>query len=98
MPVVRELKDFDRQSGNRLERFIFNQRIVVVLLCAIVTLILGLQAGKLSLNASFEKTMPREHPYSRNYLDNRQDLRGLGNSLRVVVENAGGDIFDPGYL
>src|SRR5262249_44330806 len=26
------------------------------------------------------------------------DLRGLGNAVRVVVENPSGDIFDPAYL
>ena len=26
MPVIRDLRDFDRQSGNRLERLVFNYR------------------------------------------------------------------------
>ncbi len=42
--------------------------------------------------------IPHGDPYIRNYLDNRAALRGLGNSVRVVVENPNGDIFDPAYL
>jgi predicted RND superfamily exporter protein len=98
MSVVRSLADFDPKSGNLLERLVFNHRLVMVLLCAVVTVILGaLAVSKLSFNASFEKMIPQSHPYIRNYLDNAGELRGLGNSLRVVVENEGGDVFDPKY-
>lgn len=98
MPVVRELRDFDSRSGNRLERLIFNNRLLVIILCMVVTVLLGFQATTLVLNASFEKMMPQNHPYIKNYLENKNDLRSLGNTLRVVVENTQGDIFDPKYL
>ena len=52
---------------------------------------------RLTLSASFEKMIPRSHPYIQNYLENRADLRGLGNALRIVVENPNGDIYDPKY-
>ena len=42
--------------------------------------------------------MPQSQPYIKNYLTYQKDLRGLGNSMRVVVENTDGDIFDPQYL
>ena len=55
MPVVRELADFDRNSGNLLERLVFNNRLAFVIICAIVTLALGyVAATRLVLNASFE--------------------------------------------
>lgn len=99
MPVVKDLEDFDQQSGNRLERLIFNNRLWVVIACAMVTVILGyFAATKLTLNASFEKMLPQSQPYIKNYLDNSTELRGLGNAVRVVVENTDGDIFDPKYL
>ncbi len=41
--------------------------------------------------------IPRSHPYIQNYLENRVELRGLGNALRIVVENPQGDIYDPAY-
>ena len=39
------------------------------------------------LNASFEKMIPQSQPYIKNYLTYQKDLRGLGNAVRVVVEN-----------
>ena len=42
--------------------------------------------------------IPQSQPYIKNYLAYQKDLRGLGNALRVVVENTDGDIFDPAYL
>lgn len=98
MPVVQTLAGFNRNSGTRLERSIFNNRLVVVLACALITLVLLFGAiSKLTLNASFEKMIPQSQDYIKNYLDNRKELRGLGNVLRIVVENVDGDIFDPKY-
>ena len=99
MPVVRTLAEFDRNSGNALERLVFNHRKVLLALCAILTVVLGCAAvTKLTLNASFEKMIPQSQAYIKNYLTYQKDLRGLGNSLRIVVENTDGDIFDPAYL
>jgi predicted RND superfamily exporter protein len=98
MPVVRDIRDFDLKSGNRLERLIFNNRVAVMLACLVVTLVLGYMAVQVSLNASYEKMLPVGHPFIQNYAANKNQLRGLGNTLRVVVENTQGDIFDPEYL
>src|SRR4030095_5357064 len=99
MPVVRKLADFDKKSGNVLERLVFNTRRGRVMVCPIVTVVLRYAAPtKLELNASFEKMIPQSQPYIKNYLTYQKDLRGLGNVVRVVVENTDGDIFDPAYL
>jgi len=98
MPIVRTLTDFNPNSGTALERAIFNNRLAVVIACVLVTLVLLFGAAtRLTLNASFEKMIPQGQPYIKNYLDNRAELRGLGNVLRIVVENTDGDIFDPKY-
>jgi predicted RND superfamily exporter protein len=96
--VVRDLKDFDRRSGVWLERLVFNNRIWMVVLCAVISVVLGFLATKLAVNASFERMIPQSHPYIKNYLDNKAHLRGLGNSIRIVVENTQGDIFSADYL
>src|SRR3954452_17003507 len=99
MPVIRDAAEFDHRSGNVLERVVFNNRLAMMIVCAIVTIVLGYAAAtKLVLNASFEKMIPQSQPYIKNYLTYQKDLRGLGNSLRVVVENVDSDIFDPQYL
>jgi len=93
------LEQFDTRSGSRLERLIFNHRFAVMVACGLITLLLGFMAvTRLTLNASFEKMLPQGHPYIQNYLEHRTELRGLGNSLRIVVENTKGDIYDPKYL
>ena len=99
MPVVRDAGAFDRRSGNLLERLVFNNRLAVVAVCAVLTVVLGFFAAtRLALNASFERMIPQGQPSIRNYLEHKGDLRGLGNALRIVVENEDGDIFDPAYL
>ena len=99
MPVIRELSAFDRHSGNLLERLVFNHRALFMLAMTLATLVLGyMGATRLALAPSFEKMIPQSQPYIKNFLENRDSLRGLGNSVRVVVENTRGDIFDPDYL
>lgn len=99
LPVIRNLDDFDPRSGNALERLVFNHRLPFLLCMLLATLVLGYMAlTRLELRPSFDKMLPQSHPYIQNYLENRPSLRGLGNAVRVVVENTQGDIFDPGYL
>jgi hypothetical protein len=42
--------------------------------------------------------IPTGHPYIANYLAHKRDLAGLGNALRIAVENTQGDIYDADYL
>jgi len=97
-PVITQLDDFDTRSGSWPERLLFNHRPWVMLLCLLATLWLGQQAWLLTLNASFEKTIPTSHPYIANYLAHKGDLGGQGNALRVVVEAKQGTIYDKHYL
>lgn len=85
-------------GGNRVEHLIFDHRPWVLLVCALLSVFLADRARGLAVGASFDKMLAHGHPYIRNYLDNKDRLRGLGDSVRVVVENPDGDIFDPRYL
>ena len=75
------------------ERLLFENRVVVMVLFALLTLFFGYQAAQLEPDASFEKMIPTSHPYIQNYLRNRSDLASLGNSIRIIVETKEGDIF-----
>ncbi|MEH6823554.1 MAG: MMPL family transporter [Motiliproteus sp.] len=97
-PVIPQLDQFDKRSGSLLERLLFNNRAVIILLCLTITAVLGFQSSGLTLNASFEKMIPTQHPYIVNYLENKKQLSGLGNTLRIAVETTDGDIFDNDYL
>lgn len=96
--VATRLEDFDRLSGSWVERALFNNRMVIVLVCALVTVVLGWQSTHLHLNASFEKTIPTHHPYIQNFQQNQRDLTGLGNAIRIAVANPNGSIYDKAYL
>ena len=96
--VIRDIADFDTRSGTLPERLLFNNRLVIVVLCALISAVLGYKAIGLSLNAAFEKMIPTKHPYIVNFLENRGQLAGMGNSLRIAIEAKNGDIFDPEYL
>ncbi|MDR2188615.1 MAG: MMPL family transporter [Azonexus sp.] len=90
--------DFDPQSGSLAERLLFNNRLVIVLICLAVTVVLGFQASRLKLNAAFEKMIPTRHAYIANFLDNQAQLAGAGNTLRIAIETRNGTIFDAAYL
>tara|TARA_R110002049_G_scaffold66364_4_gene173262 strand:+ start:5192 stop:7588 length:2397 start_codon:yes stop_codon:yes gene_type:complete len=98
LPVIGNLREFDEQSGTFLEKLVFNHRAIVLVLCALVTLVLGYQATKIQLQAGFEKTLPKAHEYVLNYQANQNGLKGLGNNLRIVVAVKEGNIFTPDNL
>jgi predicted RND superfamily exporter protein len=76
------------------ERLLFENRVIIIVLFALLTAFFGYQAAQLKPDASFEKMIPTSHPYIQNYLRNRADLASLGNSIRIIVETTEGDIFD----
>jgi predicted RND superfamily exporter protein len=80
------------------ERLIFNNRLIVILFMLLATAVLAWQATQLKVAASFEKMIPTKHEYVVNFLENRADLTGLGNVVRVTVQAKKGDIFSADYL
>ncbi|AQA19154.1 RND transporter [Halioglobus japonicus] len=93
LPIISDLSEFDFNSGTFLEKLVFNNRAAVMVLCALVTLVLGFFAVQIELKAGFEKTLPKAHEFVINYQANKNDLKGLGNNLRVVVAVEEGTIF-----
>src|SRR3990167_5430309 len=98
MAVIIDIKGFDQRSGGLLERMIFNNRVWIVLACLLLTVFFTLQICDLKIAASYEKMLPSGHEYIKNFLNNRSELRGLGDSVRIVVEAKDGDIFNAEYL
>ncbi|WP_448124880.1 efflux RND transporter permease subunit [Pseudomonas veronii] len=98
MPVIGNVAHFDKRSGNLLERMVFNHRMLFMVLCLVMTAGLTWQIRHISINANFDKVIPTSHPYIQNYFTNRANLASLGNTVRLVVENPSGDIYDPAFL
>ncbi len=87
-----------RKERGFLERYLFGHRVPVLVFFLVVTLVLGYQMVQLRTEASFLRMIPIYHPFIRNYLDHQDDLKGLGNVVRIAVETTRGDIFSAAYL
>ncbi len=97
--VISDLSEFDRNSGTLIERLVFNNRLLIMILCLVATIVFGWAAyTKLQLQAGFEKMLPKNHPYVINYEANKADLAGLGNTLTMAVATSDDSIFTPEFL
>jgi uncharacterized protein len=92
------MSNHHQDKATFLERLIFNNRPVVILLCTLVTLFLGWQALQIRPSTSFEKMIPLSHPFIQNMMEHRNDLSNLGNTVRISVEAVNGDIFTKEYM
>jgi hypothetical protein len=97
-PIISDVALFDRNSGSLLERLLFNNRRVVLVLSVVATVILGMLAAQVRLNASFVKMIPTEHEFIRNFLDHQEELRSQGNAIRIAAAARGGTIIDADYI
>ncbi len=80
------------------ERQFVRVRLPALIFFLLTTLFFGFQAAKLRSDASFQKMVPTTHPYIANYLKYENELRPLGNVIRVAVEAVDGDIYSKEYL
>ncbi|WOD12713.1 MMPL family transporter [Pseudomonas sp. NyZ704] len=87
-----------QQTAPLIERLIFNNRMIVLLIFAVITALLGYQAAQVKPDTSFEKMIPLKHPYIVNMIEHQNDLANLGNSIRIAVAIEDGDIFSTEYM
>ena len=80
-----------------IERLIFSQRKLVVLLFVLATVFLGYQASHMRLDAGFEKNIPLNHEYMQTYMQYRKDFGGA-NSILVSVCDKNGNIFNQNFF
>ncbi|MDO6594774.1 RND family transporter [Neptuniibacter sp. 1_MG-2023] len=80
-------------SEKLAERVLFSYRKLLLVGFLIATLFFTWQASQIRPDASFVKMIPAQHPFVENYMRYKDDLAGLGNSIRVVVAAKNGDIF-----
>ena len=80
-----------------LGSLVFRLRLPLILAFTLATAFFAWQMSMLRPDASFEKMIPVSHPYIINFLDSRDDLKGLGNAVRIIVQTREGDIFTAEY-
>lgn len=93
-----QLDNFDRAGGSFLERALFNHRLIVVAAWLLITTSLAVSIQHLAINTSFQSFVPSSHPFVLNNLKHQDDVRGLNNVVRIIVEARHGTIFEPQYL
>ena len=100
MPVVRDLADFDRNSGNLLERLVFNHRLAMVVVCALVTLVLGyVAATRLDAERELREDDSAEPAVHQELPDVPEGpCAAWATRSASWSRTADGDIFDPRYL
>ena len=91
------LTEEDGRLRPALGKAVFSVRRTLMTLFALTTVFFAWQMSQLRPDASFEKMIPVSHPYIANFLASKDDLRGLGNSVRIIVETSEGDIFTREY-
>ena len=81
-----------------MERMLFAKRPVVLAVFVVLTLFFGYHMMKMKPEASFLRMIPTYHPYIKNYIAHQEDLKGLGNMVRICVETTKGNIFTKEYM
>jgi predicted RND superfamily exporter protein len=71
-----------------LERFVFGQRVLVLSVLGVFTLVMAFYASKLRMEAGFEKQMPLGHEYVKTFEQYRTVLFGA-NRLTIAVKATG---------
>ena len=98
-PPADQRRRFAEKLGEAvIEKTLFGRRGLILSVFLLATIWFGFQAVQIKPAASFEKMIPTYHPYIVNFLEHRDDLKGLGNAVRVVVESPEGDIYNKEFL
>jgi len=80
-----------------LENLCFGHRRVWLVLWVLVTIAAGVAASRLTIDASFEKQVPLQHPYIQTLLKYQTFVSGA-NRVTVAVRSKQGDIYNPEFL
>ena len=81
-----------------IEPRLFRHRLAVLALFILASLFFGYHAAHLRMGASLQKMVPANHPFITNAIRYENELRPLGNVVRIAVEARHGDIYSKAYL
>ncbi len=85
-----------------LSKLLFNNRRVMLLLFALITVFLGWSASGLKVDAGFKKMIPLTHPYMKTFTDYEATFGGANRVIvalmREPVNGQPANIFDPAFM
>ena len=79
------------------QRLIFDNRIVVLIVFALITLAMAFFASQLRVDAGFKKMIPLQHEYMRTFLDYEKEFGGA-NRILIAVMDKNGDMFNQPFF
>jgi len=81
----------------KISYWIFHHRRWLLILFALLTVVLGVMASQLRVQAGFTKMIPLNHPYMSTFLEYQQDFGGA-NKVLVVLKTPKGSIFEKDFM
>src|ERR1035437_759777 len=82
---------------DRFSSWIFRHRLPLVCFFAALTAVMAGFASRLQVSASFNKSLPLDHPYIRTFTKYQSEFGGANRVLIALMVNHG-DIFTPEYF
>jgi len=90
-------QEFRQDWIGKVARWLFSHRRMLLVLNIIITIVLGVMASQLRVQAGFTKMIPLNHPYMATFLEYRQDFGGA-NKVLVALKAPEGDIFTKSFM
>lgn len=90
-------KIFTDEAAPLLERILFKNRPLVLIVLAALTVLFGYGVTQTKLDSSIEKYIPVNHEYIQNYLTHADDMKSGVANIKLSLETKQGDIFDKDY-
>jgi predicted RND superfamily exporter protein len=82
----------------RVSAFIFDRRGLWLVVFGIVTVLFGISASRLSVDAGFNKMVPLKHPYMQVYRDYENVFGGSANRVAIALVQKDGDIYNKEFM
>ncbi len=81
----------------KVEAFVFRFRFLILAALMAFTVLMGVFALQLRLDAGFEKQLPKGHEYIETFFE-YQDQQGGSNSIIIVLRANEGNIWNPKFM
>jgi uncharacterized protein len=96
--VAGATRNSDSALASALEKFIFGNRVIIVVVFALLTAVLVTVAARgLRIDASFTKQLPLKHEYMQTFVKHQAEFGGA-NRVLVALIARDGNMFTPGFF
>jgi predicted RND superfamily exporter protein len=90
-------QQYSRDWIGKVAHWLFSHRRMLLIINILITIVLGVMASQLRVQAGFTKMIPLNHPYMSTFLEYQQAFGGA-NKVLVALNNTKGDIYDKDFM